>query len=67
MRSGLTADPAHRLIDESTHSPVARAAADAENKIAQDDFAFQRVTHLGMELDCENLATRILHSGDVAR
>ena len=47
----LGADAAGRLVDEGAHGPVPRAAADAEDEVAEDLLAPRGVDHLGVELD----------------
>ena len=46
----LRANVFHGLIDVAAHGPLAAAAADLVNEVADNRFALGRVNHLGVKL-----------------
>src|SRR5690606_22094193 len=52
-----------RILDERRHRPVAFAAADLVEEIADHVIAIHGVAHFGMELHRIELAIRMAHGG----
>ncbi len=64
IAADFRADAGARFLDEGTHRPVRRRAADFIHEIFQQLLAARRVDDLGVELQPVEMALRILDDGE---
>ena len=60
----LFTNPSNSSIDKAVHLPVALAAADVIEEVAQHDLSVLRVVYLGMELNAVQPSLFIRHRGN---